>query len=293
MRFRLIHISGWSIFWILSFCMLTSIQSWSQRPPIWQSTRFAKGGKLERPSQLRVKKFKAEAERALGRRVFAFQAGANPSDPTFSWKDKIPFNTNEDQGAHCGSCYIFAGVGALEESWAIGHPGKSIQASQQLVLNCTGTCSGGYVSTVFEFLINKGTTTAAGNPYTGIPAGCSFTLPMPYTAIAAEYIASDGGMPTENDLKTAILQYGPVATFIYAGGTFDSWFGRDESSVITDDSTGAINGHIVLITGWNDSLGAWEIKNSWGATWGENGFAYVKKNIRDLGDNAMWIVSSP
>lgn len=55
---------------------------------------------------------------------------------------------------------------------------------------------------------------------------------------------------------------------------------------------GDSNAHVILITGWNENLDAWEIKNSWGPTWGQNGFAYVKKGIRDIGDNAMWIVAA-
>jgi C1A family cysteine protease len=277
----------------------------------------AKGGLLERPSKERVQKFRAAAEHALQEYWLKLQltvpktqqlspsgvpkpkpgAGArpaSPADPVFSWRPLIMFNTNEDQGT-CGSCYIFAGVGALEESWAKQHPSKNILASQQLVLNCVGTCSGGYLSTVVEFLTGKGTSKAVANVYTGVPAGCTFTPPLPYQTLAGDYVASDGGMPSEADLKAAILKYGPVGAFIYAGGSFDSWWNKKEPSVIVDDSSGADNGHLILITGWNDNpdVNAWEIKNSWGPTWGDNGFGYVRKGIRDIGDNAMWVVAIP
>ena len=280
-----------------------------------------KGGKLERPSKERVQKFKAAAERALQQyQMMQFTMpksqdmappkgaktesqgkekmgggvrarSAAPTDKVFSWRPLIAFNTSENQGS-CGSCYIFGGVGALEESWAKQNPTKSIAASQQLVLNCVGSCSGGYLSTVMEFLTDKGTTQASSISYTGIPAGCSFNPPLPYKGIAAEFVASDGGMPAEADLKAAILKYGPIGAFIYAGGTFDDW-NQQEPALISDDSSGADNGHIILITGWNDNVKAWEIKNSWGPTWGDNGFAYVKKGVRDIGDNAMWIVALP
>lgn len=203
----------------------------SQQPPV-----HPRGGRLEKPSRERVLKFKVAAERALGKEVFAFQNGTTVSDKVFSWKDFIPFTSAEDQGSQCGSCYIFAGIGALEENWAIQHHGHSLLASQQLVLNCMGTCKGGYISSVLEFLINKGTKSAVDEPYTGIPSKCMFAPPLPYTGKAAEYIADDGRVPTESDLKAAILKYGPIPAFIYAGGTFDDWYGKDESVVITDDS---------------------------------------------------------
>jgi C1A family cysteine protease len=275
----------------------------------------SKGGMLERPSAARVNKFKLDAQRALQRYSQKLRLGiprtqkltgstisapklgeagrpASPTDQFFSWKPLIVFNTDEDQG-QCGSCYIFAGVGALEESWAKQNPTKNIVASQQLVLNCVGSCKGGYISTVVEFLTNKGTVAAATNSYTGVPAGCTFNPPLPYRSVSGAYVAADGGKPTESALKAAILKYGPIPAFIYAGGTFDSWWGVKEPAVISDDSSGDENGHIVLITGWNDDpkVNAWEIKNSWGATWGDNGFGYVRKGVRDLGDNAMWLIA--
>jgi C1A family cysteine protease len=306
---------------LLVFLLLTvpAISSQSQVAPPAEENH-AKGGLLERPSKARVQKFKADAERALeeyrlklqltmpqsqsqqlapppgGAKAKAKVAGAEQqaaaaTDPVFTWRQIISFNTNENQG-QCGSCYIFGGVGALEESWAKQHPSQSILASQQLVLNCVGTCAGGYLSTVLEFVTGKGTTKAATDGYTGIPSGCAFSPPLPYKGLAAEYIASDGGMPAEGDLKAAILKYGPIPAFIYAGGTFDNW-DQKEPAVIVDDSSGTKNGHIILITGWNDNVNAWEIKNSWGPSWGDDGFGYVKKGIRDIGDNAMWIIAIP
>ncbi|MFY9743142.1 MAG: C1 family peptidase [Candidatus Sulfotelmatobacter sp.] len=304
--------------------LVTSVACAQSQQGATAEHHYAKGGRLERPSKERVQKFAAAAKRALEQYQLklnlhapeAQQPAAAPSstgaassmkrgtavphkaaavtDPVFSWRHVISFNTNEDQG-QCGSCYIFAGVGALEENWAMQHLNQSIVASQQLVLNCVGTCSGGYVSTVMEFLTGKGTSKGTVDGYTGIPANCSFNLPLPYQGVAAAYVASDGGMPTESDLKAAILKYGPIAAFIYAGGTFDNWWGTKEPAVISDNSSGDDNGHLVLITGWNDAgnINAWEIKNSWGSTWGDDGFAYVRKGIRDLGDNAMWIIAVP
>lgn len=89
--------------------------------------RFAKGGKLERPSKVRVQKFAAAARRALqqyrlqlnfirpqsqqlapsGTRKFGSKAGtraATAGDPLFSWRSVISFNSAENQG-QCGSCY--------------------------------------------------------------------------------------------------------------------------------------------------------------------------------------------
>ena len=94
-------------------------------------------------------------------------------------------------------------------------------------------------------------------------------------------------MPDKEPMKKAIIQDGPIGAFIYAGGQFASWYDKGENDVIRQD-TGS-GPHIILITGWDDGKGAWEIKNSWGPTWGNKGFGWVDYNIRDIGNNAMWI----
>ena len=42
----------------------------------------------------------------------------------------------------------------------------------------------------------------------------------------------------------------------------------------TNNPNGGYN-HFVLIVGYDDTLGAWIIKNSWGTDWGYNGFGYI------------------
>ncbi len=41
--------------------------------------------------------------------------------------------------------------------------------------------------------------------------------------------------------------------------------------------------HGVVICGWDDSKNAWLIKNSWGTTWGEDGYGWVDYNSYDIG----------
>jgi C1A family cysteine protease len=253
------------------------------------------GGRIERPSPSKIAFMRAEAERAMSNvkllapkgQVEGRDALAAATDPKFSWRatNNVTPARNQKQ---CGSCYIFATVGALEANWSLTHGGAMIDASEQYGLNCApGSCGGGYISSAMQFLVNRGTTGEADEKYVGYETGCDNSKPIRYRGLATNYVAADGGLPDRTTMKRAIIQHGPVAVFIYAGGEFASWYNKGVNDVIRGDSTSG--NHIVLITGWDDSKGAWEIKNSWGTTWGNQGFGWVDYNIRDIGDNAMWI----
>ena len=89
---------------------------------------------------------------------------------------------------------------------------------------------------------------------------------------------------TDNDaIKTAIMKYGAVGTSIY----FDSYYLNDGKNYFT----WALypSNHAVTIVGWDDNYsrdnfyfgsyaqgdGAWIVKNSWGPSWGDDGYFYV------------------
>ena len=81
---------------------------------------------------------------------------------------------------------------------------------------------------------------------------------------------------TDNDaIKEAILKYGAVGTSLYMIGNNQCYKGDANPN------------HAVTIVGWDDNYsrnnfyskpegdGAWIVKNSWGANWGNNGYFYV------------------
>lgn len=246
---------------------------------------FGTGGLIERPSrrELNVLRDAATARvRSVGPAIAIETASAN----RFSWRDQNMITPIQNQG-DCGSCWAFAAIAALEAAYAISHRGSYISASEQNLLNCApGDCvNGGYVKSTMLYLVNQGTSSRSDEPYTGEVGPCSISIPKPYKAAATDYVDPDGGIPSRDLLKRALVERGPVAAFIYAGGQFAQNWNSDDT-ITEDDSSG---NHIILITGWDDQRGAWEIKNSWGTRWGRDGFGYVAYDIRSIGDNGMWI----
>jgi C1A family cysteine protease len=263
------------------------------------------GGRLERPSRAKVERLRRQAEENLRgfsrqlpttqdeRRLRANPAAlASVTDAHFSWRDMHMVTEARNQNP-CGSCWAFGAVAALEGNWAIRHGDALINASEQQVLDCTpegDDCNGGLLSDAMEYLVNPGSPDETGNPYVAYPQRC-VTKPIQYRGRATAFVDPRGGRPSVATLKQALLDHGPIAVFIYAGGQFYNHYNTDAVVYLSS----GVGPHIVTIVGWDDNRqypggkGAWEIKNSWGPDWGREGFGWVRYGCSAIGYNAMWI----
>ncbi len=95
-------------------------------------------------------------------------------------------------------------------------------------------------------------------------------------------------MPSIEQLKAALIKYGPVAAPMLA----DHCFSIYKSGVFNGQNNNSVN-HVVVLIGWDDAKGAWLIQNSWGKNWGEDGFAWIKYGSNNIGLFAAWIEPSP
>lgn len=82
------------------------------------------------------------------------------------------------------------------------------------------------------------------------------------------------GFIETNSLKRAIIQNGSAVVCFYV---FDNIYDVSKTNPMInypDTSKTPMGGHAVLITGWRKD-GSWQIVNSWGSEWGENGIFYA------------------
>lgn len=113
----------------------------------------------------------------------------------------------------------------------------------------------------------------AGTPTTaGI---CAETNKINDTTLAGAYQGNYENL-TALQIKE-MVSFAPIAVAIFANGTFFQY----SSGVYTgcpDYVTSVANvNHAVILVGY-DSNGNYIIKNSWGTSWGENGFATISKD---------------
>lgn len=172
---------------------------------------------------------------------------------------------------HIGSCWAFAAVSPLESRAAIaGSP--LVALSEQHLVDCSGStgnngCNGGLMTNAYDFYIrNKGACAEVDYPYTGRDGTCRECDPVVkvkgYKTIANGDIA-----------HIEALQTGPISVAIAASSSAFQFY---SSGVLTACSDRSIN-HGVVLTGYKDIDGtpAYVLRNSWGASWGNQGYMYI------------------
>jgi cathepsin L len=203
----------------------------------------------------------------------------------FDWAAKGKVTPVEDQGS-CGSCWDFSAIGAFESSYLI-HNGRTIDASEQQVLDCSkgGSCGGGWHGPVFDYLVHHGTSSAgAYRAYRHKQGDCNHKVATPLRAVNWGYVNPKVDIPSNSELKHALLEHGPLAVAVNATGLFQAYTG----GVFNEHAKGDIN-HCVLLVGWDDGKKAWRIKNSWSARWGEKGYMWIAYGSNKIGYRAAWV----
>jgi cathepsin L len=208
----------------------------------------------------------------------------------FNWKSWGKVSNVVGNQLACGSCWAFGTIGSYEGSYAIRN-NVIINASEQYVLSCCkgtfpdcGTCSGGWPQRAAQFLITKGTATEAAVPYTGTNAACPTGAATPYKAVAWAFVHAGGGIPTVAEMKAALCEHGPLSVCLRVTNAWRAY----TQGVFNEHDNGPVN-HCVTLIGWDDSKGAWLIKNSWGAGWGMGGYMWMAYGSNSIGMYANWV----
>jgi C1A family cysteine protease len=192
---------------------------------------------------------------------------------TFSWltEGKVTAVKNQEQ---CGSCWAFSATENIESVWMIA---KNVSLAEmkplapQQIVDCDkrdGGCNGGDTITAFEYVIQaKGQDTEASYPYKAVNQACHF-LPADVEAIISSYKYAT---TTENEdqMKTATASVSPLSICVDAA----QWQFYS-SGVMTPSQCGHSLDHCVQIVGYDTSAATpyWNVRNSWGTSWGEKGF---------------------
>jgi len=183
------------------------------------------------------------------------------------WRAKGGVTSIKNQG-QCGSCWAFAATAAHESYHVLtrGEP-LSINLSPQQLVDCANIspyenngCNGGYGMHALEYIKDWGQTTEAKYPYKAQTLKCT-QKQGEYTMTGVVEVFGCANM--ENALTTRPLAVRVDAT---------NW--KPYATGVFSDCQQGLN-HAVLLVASTSSY--WVIKNSWGPTWGEQGFIRLAK----------------
>lgn len=204
-------------------------------------------------------------------------------------KDGVDWTSPILNQGNCGSCVAFSTIGTLETQYNItsGIPGFNPEFSAQALFVCGGgACEFGWQPDLAaQYLQSTGVPDEACVPETmgstGVTPDCSLCSDASSrTYKTVGYTAPTSGTVDLDAIRQALAQ-GPLMTTLtvyddflyYTGGVYKH---------VTGEADG---GHAVSIVGYDDSVRAFIIRNSWGTNWGEKGFIRVSyDDISGIGD---------
>jgi C1A family cysteine protease len=182
-----------------------------------------------------------------------------PNDDV-DWRKKGAVTPVKNQGS-CGSCWDFAGTGTIE-TFTFLKQGTLINLSEQHTLDCSkgGSCAGGLMDKAIDWGCQNGICGTAEYPYTARQGSCKSTC-----AIKSTKCSGAKKLNSEKDQEAA-LDVNTVSIGVYIGAQFQSY-----KSGIFNGPCGS-GGHAMILVGY-EGQSAWIVKNSWGASWGEQGYS--------------------
>jgi len=204
----------------------------------------------------------------------------------WDWREHGAVTPIKNQG-QCGSSPYFSAVVSIEACHFIT-TGTLVGLSEQQIIDCTENegnqgCNGGYMAESFAgIMLEGGIDSETCYPYKAEDENCTFiqTTPCCASMIQSYFNVTSGD---EIAMKAAVYKV-PVATAIDASQeSFEFYSG----GVYSDPGcTSQEIGHGIAVVGYGHNstvnMDYWILKNSWGTSWGVEGWMYLARNDNNM-----------
>nr|QOV03091.1 cathepsin L2 [Mahanarva fimbriolata] len=200
------------------------------------------------------------------------------------WREKGAVTPVKNQ-MHCESCWAFSTTGSLEGQHFLKY-GKLVSLSEQNLVDCVKNpngqlgCEGNLMEKGYEYVKkNGGIDTEDSYPYLAKDGTCHYD-PKTSGANCTGYVILPGG--DEDQLKVAVANVGPVSVAIHASSDMKYYKqGVYRSEECRNDTVN----HAVLVVGYGTTPNGtdyWLVKNSWGWSFGLQGYIMIARNQNNM-----------
>lgn len=198
-------------------------------------------------------------------------------------------------------------------AWAVGYALKFYQeaverrqsVSQALTfspayiynqIKINGCENGSDIKVALNLLKSEGVCPMSQFPYDSnnchrIPSSMDKNSARPYTIAEWRKVSLDN----EAEIKSHIASGFPVVIGMYVDDGFKELYG---DNIYRGPSGAERGGHAMVVTGYDDSKGAFKVINSWGTNWGNGGFGWIsyqafKQRVREAYSAQDVVINDP
>ncbi|XP_038617828.1 dipeptidyl peptidase 1 [Tachyglossus aculeatus] len=207
--------------------------------------------------------------------------------------------------ASCGSCYSFASMGMLEARIRIlTNNSQTPVLSTQQIVSCSEYsqgCDGGFPYLIAgKYTQDFGVVEEDCFPYTAHDTQCIPKKECPrYYTSDYQYVGGFYGGCNEALMKLELVRHGPMAVAFevyndflhYQAGVYHHTGLRDPFNPFE------LTNHAVLLVGYGTEpdigLDYWIVKNSWGTSWGEDGYFRIRRGSDECAIESIAVAATP
>lgn len=208
----------------------------------------------------------------------AFKLGLEPEKLPAASRVIHPFDNDDQQWI--GSCVPHGGAGAWEYVASLNPANRKFKLGKLSLYAWVrllggfplSVDSGAYIRDICKVLANQGGADVAVDPY--LPNNYQQTPSLTVELNASKHKALKYvSVPVDvNAIKAVIASGYPV---IIGFSVTNNFFSTGADGMVPLPTGTIVGGHCVLIVGYDDVTGRFEIRNSWGTSWGKNGNAFM------------------
>ncbi len=215
--------------------------------------------------------------------LFLPESASSSMIDSFDWSDRhganmpgSPYYDGDPTGSgwmtsvksqRCADCWAHSTLGAMEaQANLYFNQHVDLDLSEQELVSCSGAGScqyGGNTGSALSYVERVGVVDEACFPESGTDEPCTNCCPAPRERIRiAGFEGFNPSWEGEDNIKRRLIKSGPLPF-----GISSWWHAMVLVGYVRDPATGET---------------VWILKNSWGPSWGEQGYGYVKVQLSDI-----------